>query len=289
MSGKATSTAAEHWTEIISPKTNMFHLPLKEVWRYRDLLFLLVRREYVASYKQTILGPIWVLLQPLLTSLMFIIVFSRIAGIGTDGVPEWLFYLAGLTLWNYFAECLNKTATVFKDNATIFGKVYFPRLIMPLSIIVANFIRFGIQFLLFLVIWLYYLFFTDSAIQPNWVILLLPFFICLMGALSLGMGLIISSLTTKYRDLIFLLTFGVQLLMYATPVIYPLSGMGEKYKIFILANPMTSVIEAFRYSFLGSGVLSWAGLVYSFVCSIVVLAVGAIVFNKVEKGFMDTV
>lgn len=282
-------TVEEQWTEVISPRTNPLRLPLREIWRYRDLLFLLVKREYVATYKQTILGPIWIFLQPFLTSLMFVVVFSRIAGISTDSVPDWLFYLAGLTFWNYFAECLNKTATVFKDNATIFGKVYFPRLVMPLSIIVANFIRLGIQFSLFLLVWLYYLLFTNSGLQPNYTILLLPLLVLMMAALSLGFGLIISSLTTKYRDLIFLVTFGVQLLMYATPVIYPLSSMGDKYKLLITANPMTFIIEAFRYGFFGNGVLSWSGLGYSFVFAIVVLTLGSIVFNKVEKGFMDTV
>ncbi len=289
MSVKTDSTDEKQWTEVITPKSNMLHLPLKEVWRYRDLLFLLVRREYVASYKQTILGPIWVFLQPLLTSLIFIIAFGRIAGISTDGVPEWLFYLSGLTLWNYFSECLTKTATVFKDNATIFGKVYFPRLVMPLSIIVANLIRLSIQFLLFLSFWFYHVVCTDSGIKPNWAIALFPFLIFILAALALGFGLVISSLTTKYRDLIFLITFGVQLLMYATPIIYPMSSMSGKYKILIAANPLSAIIEAFRFGFLGSGGLNWAGLGYSFTCAILVLGLGAITFNKVEKGFMDTV
>ncbi|PZF72062.1 ABC transporter permease [Taibaiella soli] len=279
----------EHWTEIIEPKTSVFDLKLKDVWRYRDLLMLLVRRDFVATYKQTILGPIWFFLQPILTTITYVIIFANIAQISTDGLPPVLFYLAGTTMWNYFSECLNRTATVFKDNAAVFGKVYFPRLVMPLSIVLSNLVKLGIQMILFIAFWIFYLTKSGSNIHPNSTIALLPALILLMGGLGLGFGMIISALTTKYRDLVFLLTFGIQLLMYATPVIYPLSKIGPKYKWLILSNPMTSIIETFRYSFLGSGTFSWAYLGYSAAFTLVVLAFGTVIFNKVEKSFMDTV
>jgi lipopolysaccharide transport system permease protein len=275
-------------TNIIEPHTGLFDLPLKEVWQYRDLLTLLVKRDFVATYKQTILGPVWFFLQPLFTTLMFILVFGRIAKLSTDGLPMILFYLSGVTLWNYFAECLNKTATVFKDNEAIFGKVYFPRLIMPLSIVVSNLVKLSIQLLLFISIWLWYNF-SSSQVHPNAVAFLLPVLIVMMGALGLGTGMIISSLTTKYRDLIFVLSFAVQLLMYATPVIYPLSSIGPEYRYLIALNPVTAIIETFRFGFLGAGSFSWGGLVYSSIFTIVVLVIGTLVFNKVEKSFMDTV
>lgn len=278
----------QQWTEVIKPDSSALDFQLKDVWRYRDLLILLVRRDFIATYKQTILGPLWFFLQPILTTITFALVFSRIAGISTDNLPPVLFYLAGLTLWNYFAECLNKTATVLKDNAEIFGKVYFPRIVMPLSIVVSNLLKLGIQFFLFILIWLYFLI-TSNAVHPNALILLLPFLIIIMGGLGLGFGLIITSLTTKYRDLVFLLTFGVQLLMYATPVIYPLSTMHNKFRIIFLANPMSSIIETFRYAFLGKGTFSWLALLYSVCFMVVALVTGIIVFNKVEKSFMDTV
>ena len=278
----------EQWTEVIEPQSGLLDLKLKEVWRYRDLLMLLVRRDFVATYKQTILGPIWFFLQPVLTTLTFTLIFGRIAGIGTDGIPMMLFYMAGITLWNYFAECLNRTATVFKDNASVFGKVYFPRLVMPLSIVVSNLVKLGIQFLLFLGFWSFY-YLTTHAVHPNWAVLLTPVLIIIMGGLGLGFGMIISAMTTKYRDLVFLLTFGVQLLMYATPVIYPLSTIGEKYRMLILANPMSSIIETFRYGFTGSGSFSWIYLGYSALFALIVVVLGTIIFNKVERSFMDTV
>ena len=278
----------EGWDEIIQPTTHLLDLPFKEVWHYRDLLLLLVRRDFVATYKQTILGPIWFFLQPILTTLTFTLIFGRIAKISTDGMPMLLFYMAGITLWNYFAECINRTATVFKDNEAVFGKVYFPRLIMPLSIIVSNLVKLGIQFSLFLVFWVYY-FITNTTVQPNAAILITPLLIIIMGGLGLGFGMIISALTTKYRDLSFLLTFGVQLLMYATPVIYPLSSISDKYKWLIMLNPMSSVIETFRYAFLGTGSFSWGSLGYSAGFMIVIMGLGTIIFNKVEKSFMDTV
>ncbi|MDZ4792725.1 MAG: ABC transporter permease [Bacteroidota bacterium] len=278
----------EHWTEIIEPKTRLMDLRLSELWRYRDLVMMFVRRDFVANYKQTILGPIWFFLQPLLTSLTYIFIFGRMAGLSTDGLPMLVFYLAGITIWNYFSETLTKTATVFKDNAQMFGKVYFPRLTMPFSIVVSNLVRFCIQFLLFVIIWAYYLVQTDS-IHPNWYMLLTPVLVIMMGLLALGVGMIISALTTKYKDLIFLLTFGIQLLMFATPVIYPLSSLPEKYKWIILANPITPIVETFRYAFLGSGTFSWMYLGYSFGITLLLLIFGTVVFNKVEKNFTDTV
>jgi lipopolysaccharide transport system permease protein len=242
----------------------------------------------VATYKQTILGPIWFFLQPILTTLMFVLIFGRIAKLSTDGLPMILFYLAGITLWNYFAECLNRTSTVFKDNAQVFGKVYFPRLIMPLSIVASNLVKLGIQFTLFLLVWGYYLI-MGANVHPNIYILLFPILVFLMGGLGLGFGMIISAMTTKYRDLVFLMAFAVQLLMYATPVIYPLSTIGPNYRWLILANPMSSIVETFRFSFLGSGSFSWYYLAYSSCFTLAALALGAIVFNKVEKSFMDTV
>jgi lipopolysaccharide transport system permease protein len=277
-----------HWTEVITPTNAVFDLKLRDVWKYRDLLLLLVRRDFVSIYKQTILGPIWFFLQPLFTTLTFVIVFGQIAHISTDGMPQVLFYMTGVTLWNYFSDCLNKTSTVFRDNASIFGKVYFPRLVMPLSIVISNLIKFGIQFLLLMGFWVYYLITTDT-IHPNIYILLIPLIVLLMAAQGLGWGMIISSMTTKYRDLVFLLTFGIQLLMYATPVIYPLSSISGDYRVFIEYNPLTPLLEIFRYALLGSGAFSWALLVYSMVSSLIVVALGAIVFTKVEKSFMDTV
>jgi len=279
--------ADEDWSEIIGPSTGLLDLNLKEVWKYRDLLVMFVRRDFVATYKQTILGPLWFFIQPLLTTVTFVIVFGNIAKISTDGVPQVLFYLSGLTLWNYFADCLNKTATVFRDNAGIFGKVYFPRLIIPLSIVVSNLVRFAIQFALFSAIWLWFLY--KGNIQPNIFILLTPLLVILMAIMSLGLGLIITALTTKYRDLVFLLTFGVQLLMYATPIIYPMSALPVKYAPIIKANPLSAIVETFRYAFTGSGIFNWLYLLYSAVFSIIVLVIGVVVFNKVEKSFMDTV
>jgi lipopolysaccharide transport system permease protein len=277
----------EEWTEIIEPHHNLFDLQLGEVWRYRDLLRLLVRRDFVVTHKQTILGPIWFFLQPIMTTLTFTIVFGKIAGISTDGKPMVLFYMASITLWNYFADCLNRTASVFKDNESVFGKVYFPRLIMPLSIVISNLFKLGIQFFLFLLFWGFYLL-TSTSVHPNAAMLLLPFLVIIVGGLGFGFGLIISALTSKYRDLVFFISFGVQLLMYGTPVIYPLSSISSKYKLLIMANPMSSVIETFRFAFLGSGSLNWGALAYSGVFMIIILIAGALIFNKVEKSFMDT-
>ncbi len=272
----------------IRPQTSLLDLRLKDVWEYRDLLMLLVRRDFVSFYKQTILGPLWFLIQPLLTTLMFSFIFGRLAGISTDDLPPALFYMAGITAWNYFADCVTKTSTVFRDNANIFGKVYFPRLIMPLSIVVSNLVRFAVQFILFIAVMAFYAL-KGTAFHPTWALALFPLVVLLMAALGLGAGMMISSLTTKYRDLAFLITFGIQLLMYATTVIFPLSAAPQKYKWLIELNPMTSLIETFRYGFLGKGSFSWSSIGYSAVVTIVLLISGIIIFNKVEKDFVDTV
>lgn len=278
----------ENWDIIITPRKSLFDLKLDEVWRYRDLMLLFVRRDIVAQYKQTILGPIWYFIQPLLTTIMFTIVFGRLAGISTDGVPPMLFYLAGITNWNYFAECLNKTATTFKDNQNIFGKVYFPRLVVPLSIVLSNMLKYGIQMLLFIGFYIYFIL-QGTAIQLNAVALLFPVLLLLLAGLGLGFGLLITSMTTKYRDLVLLLTFVVQLAMYATPVIYPLSAVPADYQWIAVLNPMTAVIETFKYGFLGKGTFEWSYLAYSFGFMVAIVLAGIAVFNKTEKNFMDTV
>lgn len=276
------------WNITIEPRRSLWDLRLGQIWRYRDLLVLFVRRDFVAAYKQTILGPIWFFIQPLLTTLTFTIIFGRIAGLSTDGIPQVLFYMAGITLWNYFAECFKTTADTFTANANLFGKVYFPRLVVPLSIVVSNLFKFGIQFTLFLLFFFYFLF-TDTAVEPNLTLLLIPFIVMLMALLGLGFGLIFSSLTTKYRDLKFLLQFGVQLLMYATPVIYPLSSIEGKYRLLILANPIAPLIETFKHAFTGAGVFEPLHLLYSLGFTVVVCLIGVLIFNKVEQSFMDTV
>jgi lipopolysaccharide transport system permease protein len=285
------SAQNEHWDHLIRPQTSLLDIDIRELWHYRDLLVLMVRRDFVATYKQTILGPIWFFLQPILTTLTFMLIFGRIAGISTEGLPMILFYMAGVTLWNYFSECLTRTATVFKDNSNIFGKVYFPRLIMPLSIVVSNLVKLGIQMSLFLVFWLYYILYKGN-VHPNVYLLLTPILVLIMGAQGLGFGLIISAMTNKYRDLAFLLTFGIQLAMYATPIIYPISQIGAKYgwlRWLLLANPMSSIVEAFRFGWLGKGTFSWMWLVYSSGITMLILFFGILIFNKVERTFMDTV
>lgn len=275
----------------IEPQNSLLDLKLKDTWAYRDLLWLLVRRDFVSFYKQTILGPLWFFIQPLLTTLIFSFVFGNLAGISTDGLPHFLFYMAGITAWNYFADCLTKTSTVFKDNANIFGKVYFPRLIMPLSIVVSNLVRFGVQLLLFFIVMAYY-YFTGANFNITWTIGLFPFVVLLMALLGLGLGMLISAMTTKYRDLAFLVTFGVQLLMYATTVIYPLSTAQTNFPSYawlIEYNPMTPLIETFRYGFLGKGSFTWFSFGYTSIVTVVILLFGIVVFNKVEKNFVDTV
>ncbi len=278
----------EGWSLEIGARDGLLSIPFAEIWRYRDLLLLLVYRDFVSLYKQTILGPLWFLIQPILTTIVFTVVFGQIAGISTDGVPQVLFYLSGITCWSYFSECLTKTSETFTMNANIFGKVYFPRVIIPLSIVVSNLLRFGVQFLLFLGFCLWFAA-RGTTLQINWVACLFPLLVLLMGVLSLGLGMIISSLTTKYRDLRFLLQFAVQLLMYATPVIYPVSALPQQYRSWILANPLTAIVETFRFGFLGAGEFEPLQLAYSAVVAISLLCVGVVVFNRVEKTFMDTV
>jgi lipopolysaccharide transport system permease protein len=277
------------WTEIIKPKRHLFDVNLRELWSYRDLIMLFVRRDFVSVYKQTILGPIWLFIQPLFTTAIFYFIFTRVARIPTDGVDPVLFYLSGITLWTYFSDCLNKTSNTFVSNAGIFGKVYFPRLTTPISVVISNLIKLGIQVLMFVCIVFYQIVFQDAKINTNWSILLLPYLIFLMAVLGLGLGIIFSSLTTKYRDLGFLLAFGIQLMMYATPVIYPLSFTEGKMHTIISLNPLTPILENFRYSFFGVGQFDLNGLIYTSIISFVVLFLGIIVFNRVEKSFMDTV
>ena len=277
------------WDLTIKPKRSLLDIDLKALWHYRDLLMLFVRRDIVAVYQQTILGPIWFFLQPILTTITFVVIFGNVAKLSTDGIPSVLFYLSGIVLWNYFADCLNKTSETFIANAAIFGKVYFPRLIIPLSVIVSNLIKMGIQFVLFLGFWLYFLFKEGSVVHVNNIALLFPFLLLFMAGYGLSFGIIISSLTTKYRDLKFLIGFGVQLLMYASPVVYPLSTVPEKYQWILLLNPMTSIIETFKYGFLGAGIYNPLWLLYNFLGMIFFLVIGVLVFNKVEKSFMDTV
>jgi lipopolysaccharide transport system permease protein len=278
----------QNWTEEIKSNNSLFAINLKEVWNYRDLLLMLVKNDYVTFYKQTILGPIWFFVQPIFTTLIYVLLFGQIAKLSTDGTPQLVFYLAGVTIWNYFSESLTKTATVFKDNATLMGKVYFPRLIMPLSIIVSGLMKFAIQFLLFIAVVVYYTFVTES-IHPNIWVLATPVLILLMACFSLGLGMIFSSLTTKYKDLVFLLTFGVQLFMYATPVVYSMNSMPLKYQEIMKWNPLTGIFECFRFAFLGSGDFNSSSLIFSSVLTLIILIIGVVIFNKVEKSFMDTV
>jgi len=278
----------EDWDLEIMPQDSVFNLHLQDVWEYRDLLWLLVRRDFVSFYKQTIFGPLWFFIQPIFTTIIFTFIFSRMAGISTNDAPAPLFYMVGTVAWNYFADNITKTSTVFKDNANIFGKVYFPRLIMPLSIIFSNLVKFGVQFVLFLIMMAYYLF-TDANVHPNLYLLLFPVIILLMAILGLGLGLIVTALTTKYRDLVFLITFGIQLLMYASPVIYPLSQASKKYQTIIAANPLSGLIETFRYGFLGTGQFYLGAFIYSIISSLVIFLLGLVIFNRVEKNFVDTI
>lgn len=272
----------------IEPKGKLLDLRLGEIWRYRDLLVLFVRRDFVAKYKQTILGPLWFFIQPLFQTAVLAIVFGGMAQLSTDGIPPILFYLAGVTAWNYFSNCLRTTSTTFTANAALFGKVYFPRAVTPLSIIISNLIQFGIGLFLFLLIYGYYTI-DGYPLKPNAAILLLPLLIVLMGFMGLGLGMLVSAMTTKYRDLQYLVEFGVQLLMYATPVILPLSAIPAKYQPIMLANPMTGILETFKYGFFGTGIFSWGLLTYSAVFTVVVFLVGLVIFNKTEKNFMDVV
>jgi lipopolysaccharide transport system permease protein len=279
----------EEWTLIVKPQVRWFDINLRDLWNYRDLVMLFVKRDFVSVYKQTILGPLWYIIQPILTAITYTVIFGQIAKISTGELPKLVFYLSGITMWNYFSECLNKTSNTFISNSNVFGKVYFPRLTVPLSIIISNLISFFIQLLLFIAVLLCYYPSYSDVLHPNVYILLLPVLILIMAGIGLGIGIIISSVTTKYRDLRFLISFGVQLLMFATPVIYPLSILTPNKKMIIMANPLSSVIETFRYAFTGSGELHWYYLTYSFVFMLVVMIIGILLFNKVEKSFMDTV
>lgn len=287
-STKETNSDTEEWAMIIKPKTGWFDINVRELWQYRDLVKLFVKRNYSAMYKQTILGPLWFLINPLLTVLVFTVVFGNIANIPTDGVPKVLFYMAGNTLWSYFAYCLSATSATFTSNAAIFGKVYFPRLTMPLSTVIFGLLSFIIQMAMFSGFLIYYVF-IGSAVSPNIYILATPLLVFLVALLGLGFGIIISSVTTKYRDLTVLVGFGIQLLMYATPIVYPVSELSGKYKTLVLLNPMSSIIEAFKYAFLGSGSFDLRYLAYSSVVTVIVLGIGIVLFSKVEKTFMDTV
>ncbi len=272
----------------IKPQTHILDINFKELWVYRDLLYMYIKRDIVTIYKQTILGPLWFVIQPILTTIIFMFVFGNLAGISTDGIPQPLFYMSGIIMWNYFAECLTRNSKVFIENQAVFGKVYFPRLIVPISVTISNLIRFVIQLALFVAIYIYY-YIIGANISLNIYALLFPLLILISAGLSLGFGIIFSSLTTKYRDLTFLLQFGIQLWMYASPVIYPLNTIPADKQWLIALNPMTSVIEAFKYGVVGNGVFSWYHLLYSIIFMFVLLFVGIIVFNKVEKSFMDTV
>jgi len=281
----------EIWDIEISPRNNLLDLKLKDVWHYRDLLVLLVRRDFVAFYKQTVLGPLWFFLQPLATIVLFNFVFANIAKISTGSIPPPVFYLAGTIIWNYFSDCLTKTSTVFKDNSAMLGKVYFPRLIMPLSIVLSNLIRFAVQFILFLLLMVIYSV-QGYPIHPNFYLLLFPVLIVLIAALGLGLGMMISAVTTKYRDLTFVVSFAVPLLMYTTTVIYPLTTAQAKYPKYswlIKYNPITVVIETFRKGFLGEGSFNWSLLGFAAVATIIIVIIGTIIFNRVEKNFVDTV
>ena len=289
------TTDNEKWTTVIKPRNGLFEVNLKEIWEYRDLLSLFVKRTITVQYKQTILGPLWWIIQPALTVIMYMVVFGGIAGIPTDGIPQPLFYLGGICMWQYFADCLGKTSNTFVSNAGIFGKVYFPRLIMPLSSVISNLVRFGIQVGLFVIVYVYYAI-MGQAPTPNWYLLLFPVLLVMLAGLALGFGIVISSMTTKYRDLQVLFSFVVQLWMYAMPIVYPLSQVAGKTVLgmdlttIMSLNPVTPIIETFKYGALGAGeFIGWGWLAYSFVFMLVVLALGILIFNKVQKSFMDTV
>ena len=281
----------DKWDIELTAENNLLDLKLKDVWHYRDLLVLLVRRDFVSFYKQTILGPLWFFIQPLFTTIIYTFIFGNLANISVDGLPKPLFYLAGITAWNYFADCLIKTSSVFTTNSGLFGKVYFPRLIVPLSIVASNLIRFGVQMLLFaLMMFIYWI--NGASFHFTAYVMLFPFLLMLMAMLGLGLGMIISAMTTKYRDLTFLVSFGIQLMMYLTTVIYPLSTVKikyPKYEWMVEYNPMTSIIEAFRYGFLGQGTFTILSLAITTAITILIMFAGIVIFNRVERNFIDTI
>jgi len=276
------------WNRVIESKQSLFNLNLRELFKYKDLLYMFVKRDIVLVYKQTVLGPIWFFVQPIMTMFVYIFIFGSIAGLSTDGLPQALFYLSGIIMWNYFAECFNQTSDTFSQNAHIFGKVYFPRLIVPVSKVVSGMMKFAIQFILFLGVYFYFLG-NDANIEPSIWILFTPILVIIMAGLGLGLGLLFSSMTTKYRDLKFLIQFGVQLMMYATPIIYPLSSVKGKLRIIMDYNPFAHIIEAFKFAFLGKGEFAAQGIIYSAVFMLIILVMGILIFNKTEKNFMDTV
>ena len=288
-------TAEEHWLYVISSKRKLIDFNFKEIWQYRDLLFLFVKRDIVTLYKQTVLGPLWYLIQPLFTALIFTLIFNNLADIPTgEGVPNFLFNLAGITSWNYFKECLIGTSDTFKKNENIFGKVYFPRVIMPMSVVVSNLLKFGIQLIVFVAFYIYFIYFTNkaSAAFPQLSLIILPLLIFLMALLGLGFGMIISSMTTKYRDLTFLIQFGVQLLMYGSAVVYPMSYFKDKlpnYYWLIEWNPIAIIIESFRTMSFGSGTLEVNKIIYTVITSCLIFLIGLVIFNKTEKSFIDTI
>ena len=280
----------EDWTLVIRPQEKLLDLRLGEIWQYRDLWWMFVRRDFVAMYKQTILGPLWYLIQPLMTTVVFTLIFSKIAKIGTDGIPPILFYLAGITLWAYFSECLTKVSDTFFANQQIFGKVYFPRLIVPLSLVSSGLIKLSIQFAMFVGMTVFFVWFRDVPLRVNAYALLFPLLVLIMAMLALGFGMIISALTSKYRDLKFALSFGVQLWMYATPIVYPMSMIGGgKWRYLILANPLSPILETFKFGFLGYGAFDWWHLAYSGSFAACLLYFAIMLFNRVERTFMDTV
>lgn len=279
---------AKDWTLVIKPEKRLLDVDLKGIWRYRDLWYMYVKRDIVTVYKQTILGPLWFFIQPIFTTVMYMFVFGGLAGISTDGVPQPLFYLSGIMLWNYFSECFSGASNTFTANAGIFGKVYFPRLVVPLASLTSNLIKMFIQLLLFIAVYIYYLA-VGGTVSINAAALLFPVLVFMLAFHALSWGLIVSSLTSKYRDLRYLVGFGLQLFMYATPIIYPLSAAGDKFRWALELNPLTPIFEAFKYGFLGCGSLSWGGLLYSTVFMLVALFFSIIIFNRVERNFMDTV
>lgn len=288
-----TTDSNKKFQTVIVPKTGWFDLHIKEVWQYRDLILLFVKRNFISAYKQTILGPLWAIVQPLLTTVVFTLVFGNIAGLAADGVPSFIFYLSGTILWTYFSQCLTQTANTFVANSNTLGKVYFPRLVMPISTVLSNLISFAIQFA-FMIIFLIYYVITKQGVSPNWYIALTPLVVLQLALLSLGCGIIISALTTKYRDLAMLVGFGTQLWMYASPVAYDMSSMavfapGGKYHTLFMLNPITPIVNLFRYAYLGLGEIEWVFYIISWIVTAVILFIGIVLFSKVEKTFMDTV
>ncbi|EJL66749.1 ABC transporter permease [Flavobacterium sp. CF136] len=285
------NTNDNDWLFEITPKNKFFRLNLKEIWQYRDLLFLFVKRDVITVYKQTVLGPLWYLIQPLFTSVTFTIIFNNVAGINTGAIPPFLFNLAGITVWNYFTACLNGTSDTFKANASIFGKVYFPRIITPLSVVISNLIKFGIQFIIFIAFYLFY-YIKGADLTLNGLVIFFPILITVMGILGLGLGMLISSMVTKYRDFSNLVTFGIQLLMYLSAVMYPMELIKDKLPKFgwmVEYNPLAYIIETSRYMLLNTGEISVLGLCYTLLVTIAVFFVGLLIFNKTEKSFIDTV